>query len=583
MPAEITRVSKRVRSKPQSPDLVKYPNWALDKFFSTLCSMSLSTVGSSALSAYQAGDWKTLCSMEVNPRDYRKSSVQTFAIDYQIVSLFSKYRGFSGEVIDPKVKALAKWFESEQRCSSTNEYFVGRWEGKNIMPFHAEEAFELAKQKIRRTLGTFNGDEFIELCKFGPGVDLGIHDATKTSAYHKYKTPGHATVGATWILENYFKDDQRLFYSHSSTLCVESHLFFVPKTWDEFRTACKEPRWNSFIQLGIGRCMEARLKHVGIDIKTQADVNRQRASSCHVSGDVTIDLKAASDSCSLNLLIDMLSDFSCSDDDGSNLWLDLMLKARTPYTKVPGHGLIKQAKVSSMGNGYTFPLETLIFYCLAWGVCQHFGLDTGRITVFGDDIIVPRDAAQLLIELLSLCGYQPNIKKTFLRGEFFESCGHDYFRGRNVRPVFLKEGVTDVSRAYRLYNQVIAWGTRLSVFGATGGTLSSTRRLCRHLASGIPKAHRLYGLRCELDGHLHAPFDIVKPSMRKHGWDAYFFRSWVTRANKEYGGSYYGHLYSKLAGITDTGNAVVLRDTGRMVKKEVSVHVSYHDIIWSDC
>lgn len=583
MPAKASSVSRQKKPKPQTPDTVQYPKWALDKFFKSLCSMSLSTVGSSALSAYQAGDWKTLCSLEINPRDYRKHSVMSFAIDYQIVSLFSKYRGFDGSVVDPRVKALDKWHESEKRCSATNRYFAGRWEGTNIMPFHAEEALELAKQKIRRTLGTFNGDEFIELCKFGPGVDLGIHDATKTSAYHKYKTPGHATVGAAWVLENYFKDDLRLVYSHSSKLCVDSHLFFVPKTWDEFRTACKEPRWNSFLQLGLGRCVEARLTRVGIDIKHQADVNRKRASSCHVDGNVTIDLKAASDSTALNFLIEVLYDFARDDDDGSNLWLDLILKLRTPSTRVPGLGSVRQEKVSSMGNGYTFPLETLLFFGLAWGVCQHLGLDTEEITVFGDDIIVPRDAAQLLIELLSLCGYLPNYKKTFLRGEFFESCGHDYFRGRNVRPVFLKEGVTDVSRAYRLHNQVIAWGTRLSVFNADGGTLSSTRQLCRHLASGIPKAHRLYGLRCELDGHLHAPLDVVAPTARKYGWDAYFFKSWTVRSNKEYGGSFIGHLYSKLGGITDTGNAVVLRDTGRLVKQEVSVHVGFQDIVWTDC
>lgn len=582
MPADAAKRTTVKRLKPQTPDSVAYPSWAIDKFFKGLCSMSTTTVGKLAYDLYKGQKWAELCSLKVNPRDYRVHSVQTFAIDYQIVSLFSKYRGFSGDVVDPKIKALEKWVESERRCSVTNQYFRSRWDGKNTMSSHAEQAYMLAQQKIRRILGTFNPAEFIELCRFGPGVDLGIRQSARTSSYHKYATPGHATVGAAWVLENYFKDDERLLYSHSSKLCVESHLFFVPKTWDEYRTATKSPRWNSFLQLGLGRCIEARLKSVGIDIKTQADVNRKLASSCHIDGNVTIDLKAASDSSCVNFVIDMLTDYLRDDDEGPNLWLDLILKLREPYVRLPDKSLVRQEKVSSMGNGYTFPLETLIFYSLAWGVCQHLGLSVKDVTVFGDDIIVPRDAAQLLIELLASCGYQPNLEKTFLRGEFFESCGHDYFRGRNVRPVFLKEGVTDVSRAYRLHNAIIAWGTRLSVFSNAGGCLNHSRTLGRYITSGIPKTHRLYGLRCELDGHLHAPWDVVRPKARKSGWDAYFFRSWVTIANQEYGGSYRGHLFSKLAGITGTGNAVVLRDTGRLVNKEVSVPVGFQDIIWTD-
>jgi len=581
--AEGSRGFETRRPKPKSPAEIEYPSWALGKAFKTLCSMSSSSVGRTAYAHYSKGEWARLCSLEVNPRDYRKRSVLEFAVDYQIVSLFKKYEGFEGEVVDPKVKALGKFLESEERCRLTNVTFRNRWEGITHFPFHVEESFWLAKQKIRSILGRFDCDKFIESCRFGPGVDLGIHDETKTSSYFKYKTPGHATSGAIWVLENYFKDDRRLEYSHTARYVSSSALFYVPKKWDEYRTAAKEPRWNSFLQLGLGRCIEDNLREkVGLDIKHQADINRLLASSCHVDGTVTIDLRSASDSTSTNLLIDVLEgdEPDGNEGEGGSTWLDLILKLRTPYTDVKGHGSIRQEKVSSMGNGYTFPLEMLIFYGLAFGVCQHLKLDTSKIAVFGDDIIVPRDAAQLLIQLLGCCGYVPNIEKTFLRGEFFESCGHDYFRGRNVRPVFLKKECTNASIAYRLHNAFVEWGCRISAFSSSGGCHTYARDVCRQLISGIPKAHRLYGLRCESDGHLFAPWDVVKPTYHstravrdelRDGWDGYSFWSWVVVPNDEYGGSYKGHLYSKLGGITDTGNNVTLRDAGRLVKKKIFV------------
>lgn len=585
MRAKTPRLHRDKENKPKGPETVRAPKWALSKVFKALCDLSQTSIGTKAYALFKQARWADLCSLTVDPRDYRRLSSRTFQIDYQIVSLFQKYSGFDGTVVDPKAKAMEKWKASEERCAVFNQRFRDRWDGKLLFSHHAEEAFYLARQKIRQILGQFPIEDFKSYCTFGPGSDLGTYQSERTGSYFKYKTPGHATAGAVQVLEEFFHDDARLVYSHSSQLCVNSRLFFVLKKWDEFRTAAMEPRWNGFLQKGFGRCMEANLRYHGIDIKTQADVNRRLASTAMEDGLATIDLRSASDSTCVNLVIDLLESDG-ETDELSDDWLDLILKLRTPYIEVPGYkNLVRQEKVSSMGNGYTFPLETLIFFGIAWGVCKHLSLDTSKISVFGDDIIVPRDGAQLVIELLSSIGYVPNVAKTFLRGEFFESCGHDYFRGRNVRPVFLKKEIDNVSDLYRLHNAFIDWGRRLSIFGNAGGCSNSIWRIQRSITSAIPRAYQLYGLPCESDGHLHASFDKVRPPRSNLGWSGFSILTWVPTQVKEYGGHYYGHLFSKLDGVCGTGkndNLVQLRETGRMVKKKIFVADGYTDLIWSD-
>lgn len=72
--------------------------------------------------------------------------------------------------------------------------------------------------------------------------------------------------------------------------------------------------------------------------------------------------------------------------------------------------------VAPMGNGFTFELMTLTLL----HVCRYF--DSFSF-VYGDDIIVDRDCANQLIEVLSVLGYSTNETKTFVNGSFRESCG----------------------------------------------------------------------------------------------------------------------------------------------------------------
>jgi hypothetical protein len=89
-----------------------------------------------------------------------------------------------------------------------------------------------------------------------------------------------------------------------------------------------------------------------------------------------------------------------------------------------------------MGNATTFPVQSLVF----WAICvaslqrQRHRLP-GAVFVFGDDIEVPTECAQGVIDDLESFGLLVNKEKSFFMGSFRESCGVDAFNGVNVTPV----------------------------------------------------------------------------------------------------------------------------------------------------
>jgi hypothetical protein len=112
-------------------------------------------------------------------------------------------------------------------------------------------------------------------------------------------------------------------------------------------------------------------------------------------------------------------------------------------------------KISSMGNGYTFVVESAIFAALTYAAVRVDGgkTDSTCFSVFGDDIVVRQEHFESVICALYLAGFKANPDKTFSIGPFRESCGTDWFDGKPIRPIFLKEAPTDVSGLYLNFNR----------------------------------------------------------------------------------------------------------------------------------
>jgi len=235
-----------------------------------------------------------------------------------------------------------------------------------------------------------------------------------------------------------------------------SNLSTVPKNSSIDRVICTEPSLNMFFQLALGEYINSRMYTLfRYDAALQPDRNREHARTGSVDGiTATIDLKSASDTISLSLCEAVLP---------SELFAAIM-DCRSPSTSIDGE-IVPLKMVSSMGNGFTFPLQTYLFSLCVRATClqqnvrfEHF--DVGNFGVFGDDIIIPSSLYESVVCNLETLGFTVNTTKSYWGSHpFRESCGCDYYDGRNVRGVYATDLSTDASR-YSLANRLNRWSAR---------------------------------------------------------------------------------------------------------------------------
>jgi hypothetical protein len=222
----------------------------------------------------------------------------------------------------------------------------------------------------------------------------------------------------------------------SDPLTVRGNIFFtVPKDGTKFRGCCKEASINVALQLDAGRVMKTRLRRIGIDLKAGQATHRTLAQAASVDGKkATIDMSNASDTVCRVLPKLVLPES----------WYELLNSLRATHTEITGVGRpgvtnwVRLEKFSSMGNGFTFELETVIFSAIARTVVSIHGGDPVEVSCYGDDLIVPTDHYREVMAALRMFGFTPNMKKTFGEGPFRESCGGDFFSGVPVRAHYLE-------------------------------------------------------------------------------------------------------------------------------------------------
>jgi hypothetical protein len=99
-------------------------------------------------------------------------------------------------------------------------------------------------------------------------------------------------------------------------------------------------------------------------------------------------------------------------------------------------------KFASMGSALTFPIEAIVFTTLA--LCGLEEADrrryttrelAGRVSVYGDDIIVPVRATGHVVDWLEHFGARVNRHKSFWTGKFRESCGAEFYDGIDISVV----------------------------------------------------------------------------------------------------------------------------------------------------
>jgi len=441
-----------------------------------------------------------------------------FFLEYQVVKLMSKYPAMDTG-IDCTRAALEKFIWAERLCKETNDRFSSR--AASLPSDRVVRILSGASRKIACILGpvpSFNEMEF----SFGPGAAYGVRG--ETSVYNKVTSTLECTFALVDGLSEFLAEFPGWIPegTHEVRLIPGSQLTFVPKDAKTHRPICIEPLLNGLMQKGYGSWIRRRLKRFGVDLDDQG-VNQKLASLCIVDGLCTVDFSSASDTISYNLVMDLLPID----------WFEALDCCRSPRFEYEGSWWNFQ-KFSSMGNAYTFELETLIFYSLACACCEELGIEysTGRnLSVYGDDVIIPKGCFDLFSEIVVACGFSINEEKSFKEGFFYESCGHDYYKGQLVRPYLIKKRLnTTVSAIYacntirRIQKRILdLWS---NIDSDPTPILERLDDVHKWAVSHVPKHLRFLGPEGFGDGHLIADLDEATncrfSKVRRHR----FFDAW---------------------------------------------------------
>lgn len=296
-------------------------------------------------------------------------------------------------------------------------------------------------------------------------------------------------------------------------------LFTVKKNSEISRTCCTEPLLNMMMQKSLGAWCEQRLAaKLGIKLDTQPDINRALTRIGSENGAFgTIDLSSASDSISMTLCEWALPPTFLK-------WVRLF---RSQIVRYPDGHEEELRMVSTMGNGFTFPLETIIFACAVRAVyiskgvkpCFWSGPQLNG-AVFGDDLVVREDCFDTVKQLLVRLGFAVNESKSFNTGLFRESCGYDYWQGFNIRPVFIDSLETSPD-VYSSFNRLARWAAQNEL--PIGRTLFVLSKMARFLPVPFSAAD---------DSGFKVPSRLAPDKVDERGWKKFKYLSPVSTAQK---------------------------------------------------
>jgi len=415
-----------------------------------------------------------------------------------VFSLFKKFPWTEGG-LNPRDKAIERFHEAELLCLRTNRRFIRNrqtdFASKALSKrLSVHQIFHLARRKIASWLGPCDSSAIFSSTRFGPGgcvgtsrphttpfYKLGVSDYTVTDgAYwlalrHVLRneawvrallvdasgSPGDDMFNVSYLERDFLKvplAEKAKAFDARVTIANYNKVTFVPKDAKTDRAIAVEPHLNVMLQLCVGDFLKEVLKRSGCDLKDQSR-NQELARIASISDDAdgvaTIDLAMASDCLSVELVRELLPPE----------WFDLLDNLRSREGRIDGESVAWE-KFSSMGNGFTFELESMIFYALAQSVSDFEGTtewysDTfgpaykyAEVSVFGDDIIVPKRVVGMLVDILRFCGFRTNLDKTFTSGPFRESCGKDYYTGVLVRPFYMKRAISRTKDLVHLLNNI---------------------------------------------------------------------------------------------------------------------------------
>lgn len=466
---------------------------------------------------------------------------------FAAASVLSLLKKFPMQVkgLDPNAEATRRFHIAEMRCRQTNRRLLHfrQFDHSDARPLtkrlRTHEIFHLARLKIQNWLGPLDVSKVLSNVRHGPGGCVGLKRPL-TTPYYKFAVGNYTTSGgAYWYamrtlasqdaLIRALAEERGICRSTDDVRCVPyesrvrlidarvsiadyNEVTFVPKNAKTHRAIAIEPRLNVVLQLAVGTFMKEQLRRAGCDLTDQSrnqELARVGSIQRGPEDPVTLDLEMASDTMSIELVRELLP----SD------WFEFLDCLRSHRGRLKDEELV-WSKFSSMGNGFTFELESMLFYALAQAVSDLSGTtswfaDTfgpefkySYVSVFGDDIIVPQKISDDLVQILRYVGFRVNKDKSFTSGLFRESCGEDYYAGVNVRPFSLERGLVRVGDLIHLHNGLKWLSQKRGIKLPLEGTLMLVRTMIPDVL-----AHHLVGQAPTLDdGYIWSDPDDVHKS-----------------------------------------------------------------------
>lgn len=480
--------------------------------------------------------------------DLQKYRLERLRMDY-----LKKYPGFKWG--NPRQAAVQEFWRCEQQNRDTNVRLRSFFE-QGIDPLGIQPYVVRAAYLISEWLGVFRWSDLLPHGRFGPGVTssakgLRLHASQKYQAKPDV-TPAFMRTGR-WLISHLpsWADvladvEYPTWVTPLLDVTTGNRITFVPKDSTTDRSIAVEPTVNIYFQLAMGQVLRRILKRNGVDLDDQVP-NQELARLGSIDDTLsTIDLKSASNTLAYRLVMGLLPPD----------WFEALDRLRSQFGTLDGKTFPYQM-FSSMGNGFTFELESMIFYALTLSVAQLNGYNPFWVRAYGDDIICPSGIYDEVTKVLSFCGFTVNHEKSFKQGPFRESCGKDYLRGSLVRPVYLKEVPDNPLAWIRIANNI----KRLASVWGEGKSLDLRLKPAYDFAvSMIPRRFRRLSIS---DGYgdiaLIRDFDEASPRPAPNGWEG-----WVTHVIATLPVKYHFSGRSLItAGVSapgQSGNELPLRD-----------------------
>jgi hypothetical protein len=372
---------------------------------------------------------------------------ESFAVKYLQDEFLSKLNDSEpGSAEKRRTAAILKWKATEDHNRIFSKQFEKIDDGFNILPRVTYHVFiKFARRLIADLLGEL--EDHLVIGNFSGGASTS---RTRSTSEKSGKFVGMADITESAMpFIDLIRHVAPLLRQYGCFLHLRevegAILFTVPKNADIDRCACKEPDINMFLQKGVGRHIRRRLLRVGQNLNDQT-INRSLACEGSLTGSLaTIDLSSASDTVNTSVVKALLP----------RNWFLYLNDIRSQHVTVEEE-TVRTSMFSSMGNGFTFELESLIFWALMKSTSYFRGV-RGVVSVYGDDIIVPSEDYDTYLWVLAKFGFLPNVKKSFGQGLFRESCGGHFFAGEDVTPFYLRIPPTRLTDLIRVCNQFRRW------------------------------------------------------------------------------------------------------------------------------